>query len=267
VTTMARVIQRGGILVPIDLHGINRGTLEILVLLAHRLDRRLLGLFLDNQRLQQVAELPFTTEIVLTSGRERGLVRNELDQRHSAVVEQTRKQLHELAARDRVELTFENAAGDRMHTALERDGHLDIFFPARQRWRLVSTGPLLPRTAPTQRVRPQPIRRLGVLLDQGRQDQKVMDTAHGLIAAGLVAQVYVLSNKGLAPEQMKQLSHTGTRACVQSNLNMEPAKITALIRNSSYDLLILPRSCLLEIPPAALDAALEETPGQVLVLN
>ena len=40
------------IIVPIDLHGINRHTLEILVRIAHQLDRSLLGLLLEDIRLQ-----------------------------------------------------------------------------------------------------------------------------------------------------------------------------------------------------------------------
>ena len=59
------------ILVPIDLHGINRSTLETLVRIASLLDRKVLGLLLEDIRLQQVADLPFTTEITLDSGRER----------------------------------------------------------------------------------------------------------------------------------------------------------------------------------------------------
>ena len=53
--------RRRTILVPIDLHGINRGTLETLVRIARQLDQGLLGLLLEDIRLQQVADLPFTT--------------------------------------------------------------------------------------------------------------------------------------------------------------------------------------------------------------
>ena len=59
------------ILLPIDLHGINRNTLETVVRIASLLDRKVLGLLLEDMRLQQVADLPFTTEITLDSGREK----------------------------------------------------------------------------------------------------------------------------------------------------------------------------------------------------
>ena len=73
------------ILVPIDLYGINRRNLETLVRIARQLDRGLLGLLLDDTRLRRVADLPFTTEITLGSGRERSLLRDHLTQRLSDV--------------------------------------------------------------------------------------------------------------------------------------------------------------------------------------
>ena len=62
--------ERRGIVLPIDAHGINRVTLERVVTLARQLDRSLLGLILDSPELRRIAELPFTTEIALDSGRE-----------------------------------------------------------------------------------------------------------------------------------------------------------------------------------------------------
>ena len=69
----ADLVAHRSILVPIDLQGIGRDTLETLVRIARLLDRGLLGLLLEDIRLQQVADLPFTTEITLIGGRERSL--------------------------------------------------------------------------------------------------------------------------------------------------------------------------------------------------
>jgi hypothetical protein len=252
------IITRRSILVPIDLHGITRDNLESLVRIARQLDRGLLGLMLEDIRLQQVADLPFTTEITLSSGQERSLLRDHLSQRHSLVTTDTRRLLHELANRDHVELTFENAAGSRLHTALERDGHLDIFFPARQRWHLVAA------TRPGQN---KPIRRLGIVLANTAQDQKVLEAARNLLQAGLVAEVYILSEGAPAPAQLETLYRPGSRICVQSNLRYNPAVVVQLIRQSAYDLLLLPRDCLQGIVPEVLDAALEKSAAQVLLIN
>jgi hypothetical protein len=250
--------RRRCILVPIDLYGINPATLETLVRIARQLDRTLLGLLLEDVRLQQVADLPFTTEITLSSGQERSLLRDHLSQRYNLVSADTRRLLNELAERNRVQLTFENAAGQRLHTALERKGQLDIFFPARQRWRLLEARwPL----------RGAPIRRLGVLLPHGGQNQQAVETARLLLDAGLVGDVYLLTDSPPASQQLRALYRPGHRICVRSNLNSGPAELTALIHHSPYDLLLLSREALAGIAPETLDVALEKSGGQVLVIN
>jgi len=255
---MMSEIKRRILLVPIDLHGINRGTLETVVRIARQLDRSLLGLLLEDIRLQRVADLPFTTEITLTGGRERSLLRDHLSQRHSQVSTDTRRVLHELASRDQVELNFEDAAGSRWHTALERDGDLDIFFPARQRWHLVSAS-----HTPGRAV----IRRLGMVLPHKDPAPQLLDTAARLVRTGLVGDVYVLSDRALLPEALHDLYRPGHQVRVQSNFACNAHSVTALIRQSPYDLLLLPRACLRDIEPEVLDATLDKSGGQVLVVD
>lgn len=251
-------VRRRTILVPIDLHGINRTTLETLVHIARQLDRSLLGLLLEDLRLQRVADLPFTTEITLSGGRERSLLRDHLSQRHNQVSADTRRLLNELASRDQVNLTFEDAGGTRWHTVLERDDPLDIFFPARQRWHAVTSGHWPGRGV---------IRRLGVLVPADELPGHVIDTAAALLKAGLVGDIYVLSDKPLMPEQLHDLYRPGHQVRVQSNVASSPTNLVELIRRSPYDLLLLPRECLRNVPPDALDAALDRAGGQVLVVN
>ncbi len=255
---MTERVQRRSILVPIDLHGISRDTLETLVRIARGLDRGLLGLLLEDIRLRQVADLPFATEITLLGGRERSLLRDHLSQRHSRVSADTRRLLDQLANRDRVELTFENAEGTRLHTALEREGQLDIFFPARQRWQLVAARrPGQGRT----------LRRLGILLAHTAQDQSVLEIARNLQQSESVAEVYVLADRSPSKEQLDTLYRPGSRICVQANLAVNPVTVTRLITAATYDLLLLPRDCLQGIPPEVLDAALEKSGAPVLVIN
>lgn len=249
---------RRSILVPIDLHGINRNALETLVRIARKLDRSLLGLMLEDIRLQRVADLPFATEITLAGGHERSLLRDHLSQRHSLVSSDTRRTLNELAERNQVELAFENAAGSRLHTALERDGQLDIFFPARQRWQ---------RLAAATASATAPIRRLGIVLAGTAQDRHVIEITHMLLGAHLAAEVYVLSVGALDRAQLESLYMPGARICVQANLDVAPATITRLIRQSAYDVLLLPRDCLQNIAPEVLDDTLDKSGAQVLVIN
>jgi hypothetical protein len=244
------------ILVPIDLHGINRGTLETLVRIARQLDRAVLGLLLEDIRLQRVADLPFTTEITLSSAQERRLLRAELVRRHSQVSSATRRLLHELAERDRVALSFEDAAGERWHTALEREGALDIFFPARQRWH-----------APGPRWAGASIKRLGILLSNTELDGKLLGIAAALLKAGLVGDTYILCPRPPLPEQLHDLYQQGHQVRIQSNIHATPPAVTRLIQHSPYDLLLINRDSLKGIPPGLLDASLDKSGSQVLVVH
>lgn len=245
-------LSHRNILVPIDLHGVSRASLETLVHIAGQLDRGLLGLLLEDMRLQQVADLPFTTEITLSRGEERSLQREQLSRRHSLVNSNTRRLLKELANRDRVELVFENVTGNRLQTPFTRDGQLDIFFPVRQRWQLTPA---------------RHIRRLGIVLAGSAQDNMVLETTRLLQKAGLAREVYVISPGALDPSQLDSLYHPDSRICVQANLHCNPATISQLIRQSAYDLLLLPRDCLRGIAPEVLEAALDKASAQVLVIN
>jgi hypothetical protein len=246
------------ILVPIDLQGISRDTLETLVQIARLLNRGLLGLLLEDIRLLQVADLPFTTEITLIGGEERSLLRDHLSQRHSLVSSDTRRLLDDLAQRDRVALSFEKATGSRLNTALSREGQLDIFFPARQRWRRTAAGRLAQGKA---------IKRVGIVLANSRQDRDVLEAGRLLQQAGLIGELYVVSAAPLERDQLDSLYRPGSRICVQANLVFEPATILRLISQSGYDLLLLPRDSLQGIAPDVLENALDRSGTQVLVIN
>lgn len=254
---MSKETRQAVLLVPIDLHGISRATLENLVLISHRLQREMVGLLLENEQLQQIADLPFTTEVVRSSGRERGLQRAELQRQHYAVMQHTRQLLDQLAASRHVSLSYREAAGNRLHSALKLTIDADVLFPSRQRWRLTRPG-----WAP-----PRPFPRLGLLLGGTPTDQRTLAISDTLVKAGLVERIYVLSESAPNAEQLNRLAHHGTRVCVQSNLALKPSDLTALIRNNAYDLLLLPANSLGDIPPTVLDAALEETTGEVMVIR
>lgn len=246
------------ILIPIDLHSINRGSLETLVKLAQRLDRGLLALLLEDLRLQQVADLPFTTEITLSGARERSLQRDHLSELQNRVINSARRLLSELAQRDRVQLVFEETAGQRLHCALERDKAVDIFFPPRHQWL-------------QQRVRPRSsqlfIQRLGLLLTPDEQGQRVLEAARILLHSGHVGDIYVLSELSPSPEQTLLLSRPGHRLLVQTGFRSDPASLAMLLRRSPYDLLLLPRDCLDHLADEVLDNALETSGGQLLLIS
>ena len=166
--------------------------------------------------------------------------------------------IRDRAEKDKIQLHYEDAAGARWHTALERNGQLDIFFPARRRWQIASRGHGRPDSAAL---------RIGLMLAHTDQDQRVLEAAGLILKAGLGGDVYVLTDRTPPPGQLQALYQPNTRVGIQSNLSCHPATVTGLIRQSPYDLLLLPRDCLQGISPESLDAALDKSGAQVLVIN
>lgn len=244
------------ILVPIDYHGVSPATLDMLVRIAGKLNRRLLGLVLESQRLQRVADLPFATEILLGSGQERRLERDPLNRRSSRVADDTRRRLLELARQARIELSFEDDHGDRWHAALTREGSLDLFIPPRARWHRPSTAggarPLIPR--------------LGILLNGGAMDTRMVATALALEQAGLVGRAFLLSGGRPDPAMVAPLLRGRVPGVLQQGVATDPASLMSLLRRSPYDLLLVHREALTAIPPMQLEAALEDAGGQVMVV-
>lgn len=246
------------ILFPIDVHGVSRSSLETLVKIARQLDRKLLALLLEDTRLQQVADLPFTTEISLLSGKETNLQRDQLLRRHNVIGADTRRQLSELAVNNQVELSFKTAVGARWTTVLARDSSQDIFLPARVRW---STH------FPALAGRTNIIKRLGVVLANDVTDTRMLATADSLSKANLVRDIYLLSKQVPLPEQLHDLCWRDNRFRLYTNFSVRPEALITLIKQSPYDLLLIPGQCLQGIPSTELDAALEKSSGQVLVIN
>ena len=244
------------ILVPIDYHGVSPATLDMLVRIAGQLNRRLLGLVLESQRLQRVADLPFATEILLASGQERRLEREHLNRRSSRVAADTRRCLLELARQARIELSFEDDHGDRWHAALTRERSLDVFIPPRERWhRPAATGGarlLIPR--------------LGILLTGSAMDASSVAIALALEQAGLVGRVYLLSSRRADPATVAPLLHGRAPSVLQQGVPTDPANLLSLLRRSPYDLLLVHREALAEIPPMQLEAALDDAGSQVMVV-
>lgn len=250
--------DRRRILIPIDLHSISRGSLETLVHIARQLDRSLIALLLEDLRLQRVADLPFTTEITLSGARERSLARDHLSQRHQRVTNSTSRLLNKLAQSNRVELEFEETAGQRLHCALQHKDDLDIFFPPRHQW--------LQNHRPA-RARQPFITRLGLVVSGDDQGQRVLECARSLLQSGQVGDVYLLSDRELSPETARSLYRPGHRLNIQTGLRCDAPAIANLLRRSPYDLLLLPRNCLGSLTDETLDSALESSGGQVLVIS
>ncbi|KAA1188185.1 hypothetical protein F0M18_19315 [Pseudohalioglobus sediminis] len=246
------------IIVPIDLHQISRRNLETLVRIAHLLGRDVLGLMLDDLRLQQVAALPFTTEITLSGARERSLARDHLSQRQLRITGTTRELLLRLAEQGNVKLSFEHAIGHRLHCALESERSVDIFFPPRQQWRHRK------QAAGTQLAT---ITRLGLLLPSQQQSKRLLRIATSLVQAGMISEIYALAAGDVRIAELASPPLAGKKLEIRTDMPMNSDSILQLIRRSPYDLTLIPRVCLQDAPPADLDTALSLACGQIMLIG
>jgi hypothetical protein len=243
------------IVVPIDLYGINSTALEILVGIAHKLQRNVVGLILEDLRLQQVARLPFATEIILGSGRERKLLPASLSQRHSQIAKDTCKRMQDVASKNRVELVFDYSSGSRLFCALERSSQTDIFFPARRPERK------------HRGAKHKGIAVAGLVLTGSGDDTKGIGIARALASTNLIRDIYLLGKEKPSAELLRELGAGGKRVIWQYSGALPATMIPNMIRESAYDLLLLPREAIAAIPPSVLDAALEHSASEVLIIN
>ena len=97
----------GFILVSLDTLRGDVGALERLVEIAALLQRRLHGLYIEDEDLLAIAGLPFTREINLHTRDESNLERNQLEQQMRAMARQAEAMLAQSAERWGVEWQFQ----------------------------------------------------------------------------------------------------------------------------------------------------------------
>ncbi len=250
--------EQTGILVPIDIYGVSRTTLEMLVAMAEHLNTSLFGLILEDSRLQQVAKLPFAREIVLSTGLEREFYMDSLIRLQQTLATEVRRMFDELAASRKIQLQFETSSANRSLRALMREG-MDVFFPARQR------RSRLQATVPSRQTRKS--RRLGILYDRGLQASRAIDVGKSLVSDGLVREVVLIAAGPVPMDVVAAFAGLGARACIERLAGLTEHEVTDLLRRSMYDIVLVPRDILLPLFTGPLEAAMEDTSSEVLVLS
>ncbi len=242
---------RREILVPIDIYGIDQGTLEALVMMAERLGSGLYGLFIQDMLLREVAELPFTTEVVRVTGEERALRSDLLERRSRELVLSVESRFNHYATSRKISCRFDYAEGRcSLNELLERG--CDVFFPARRRPGPVASGDY---------------RRVKLVYDAGPESVRAVDIVHALICNGHTREVVLIATRGVPRELVSGLVEAGVRVYIDYEATAVGGVEQLLFRRPAGDLLLLPRSLIGDKPVGGLEAAMARMASSVLVVN
>jgi len=150
--------------------------LEAAVELATALHAELVGLFVEDRRLLQVAELPFAQEFGLATGRARPLGVEDMERALRRQAERMRRMIGELAQPLGLAWTLEVVRGESLAAALAFAGMEDVLVIGRARY--VSWGDVSARAAtPGKAARARPI---AVLFDDTPQSVRALGFAETL---------------------------------------------------------------------------------------
>lgn len=241
---------RREILVPIDIYGIDQETLEALVMMAERLGSGLFGLFIRDMLLQQVAELPFTTEVIRATGEERALQSDHLERRSRELRLSVESRFNQYVSTRKISCRFDYAEGRRSLNELLEQG-CDVFFPARRRAGPVAGGNY---------------RRVKLVYDAGPESVRAVDIVHALIRNGHTREVVLIATRGVPRVLVSGLVEAGVRVYIDYEATVAGGVEQLLFRRPASDLLLLPRSLIGE-NTGGLESALVRMVSSVLVVN
>lgn len=124
--TKSRDISVRRILVPLDSSALSHRTLEIAADLAGTFEAELVGMFVKEANLLNLAELPFTRIIDRHSGERRDLSRDSMERALNALSEKARAMLGELARQKQISWSFEVRTGEPVEAAVAESGQFDL---------------------------------------------------------------------------------------------------------------------------------------------
>ncbi len=254
-------------MVPLHIKGINRHALEALVWLAARLQASLIGLIIENQTLFEAAELPFTTEVFITTGEERKLFSETLRRRHRRMPPALENEIEHLTAKSGVKFKLAYSADNGYHlgsgattTQTLLDMRRDIYFPAT---RVIlgadsRTGLLL---APTC------FKRVKVFYDESPAAENAIQTLHALVGSDKTTDIVLISESNLPLTLVESLSGRGTRVRVQHLETRIGTAVESALRYPACELLVLPTTLAQQVPTNRFESRVAHTLTPILICS
>ncbi len=244
--TTLRADGTRAILVPVDLRGVDRQSLELLVAIAAAAGADLLALLVEDPTLEEAARLPFVREILGGSGVERDFHPETLQSRRRGSEGRFEALLREVAGTRAVNWRLQRTTGARVGCALAVARH-HVFLPAASR---SSRGPA------SGRIR--------VVVDG---DHGVLEVAAGLAAAGRYREIVVSGDRGILVEELENLTAAAPRVLLDLSTGEPAERVAAVLARPRCDLLVLARSLLDRLPSGQAEVLLGAVPCPLLVVD
>lgn len=217
------------ILIALDAHETTEESLNILAIMASQLHAPLAGLFVEDSRLLNIAELPFTTEIKRITAQEQNFHSGTLSELNKSVSAKIQRLLEELSARHKIAYSFRTEPGELISKALTQEG-VDVFFPARK------------RDIPQPKVfyqKKTDLLKLTLIYDASPQFERALEIVRTLAKAGLLTEITLLCDTDIPESLAQKLAGTDIKIKILS-----VSSITGALR----DTLHMPASTLLLMP-------------------
>lgn len=242
------------ICVAIDPGSVDPRSLEMAVLLAERLKRGLRGLLVSPSSLHSVAQLPFTTEVVRTTGEERELLAEVLELQHRQKRARVQRLLEEQALHRRIRFRVESVGEEDVPIGLLLAERQDVLLPPTRRRFAVITGSAADN-----------LRRVKWVYDDGEESRRALELLLQLVAAGQISTVYLIATCGVPRQLLAQLSAAGVRVC-WVNVRDDRELLYRIKSGPEADLTLVPGNLVARIGEDRLAAVNRETVSPVLII-
>lgn len=237
----------------IDPYGANRGSLHSAMLLAEKLKAGIYGLLVANERLHQVAQLPFTTEVLVCSGDEREFCAANLELMQRQKLVAIRAAIAELARQRQVAVRLEEAVS---HFSLQLLlTHQDVLLPSARK---VDKPKTLGRGESLQMVK--------WVYEASPAGERSFALLKELVVSGLTRRVFFWGSSAVPQAHLNELTSAGAKV-YWVNVGAGGDMLAQLRQPPAADLLLLPASLLDHIDEQALLAFGLAYGAPVLLVN
>jgi hypothetical protein len=231
------------ICVAIDMRGISHQLLDTMVLIAESLETSLVGLFVQDILLQQVAELPFTTEVSRGTGEERELAAPRLQQQLNRQFDALQKYLARQSEARQVRYRMDTSPQKPAFKTLCSPAR-DVFLPGRGRAK---------KTAKADK----PLARVKLFYDGSEQSLRAWRLLAEWVSRGLTRQAIIVSHQAIPAGLLHELVGRGAKLLLVHSEPTSAALLHDLSDGPVSELQLLPLTLAETLDEQLLERALD----------